>query len=233
MHHHLVFGVDDGSESFEMSQAMIRRAAGEGVQAICCTSHCTPGHRPFPWEKYMGAMEKMSQFILQEGIQMTLTVGCEILYTEEAPQLARRGEIPTISGRNAVLVEFLPSVVFDRICQAARDFGNAGYQVVFAHVERYDCLRESWDRLDELKDLGALLQMNCSTVIRSHGLFGDRWAKKALRSGYIDIAASDSHNVSSRACNIKECREILVKDYGEDTAVRLLETNPGHIMGFA
>ncbi|MBR0215387.1 MAG: hypothetical protein IJL96_00570, partial [Clostridia bacterium] len=99
------------------------------------------------------------------------------------------------------------------------------------HVERYQCLHEDMDRLYALHDdYDVICQMNASTVIRSHGLFGDKWARKALKAGLIDVAASDAHDLSARACNIAECRRILEKDYGAEMARELTEDMPYHIL---
>ena len=232
IHHHLVFGVDDGSRDFEMSQAMIRKAMENHVTAICCSSHCTPGHRPFPWDTYMDHIRQLGDWIAQEGLALTLYSGCEILYTDAAARMAVQSEIPTLAGTSSVLVEFIPNVEWDLICHACRDMGNHGLNMVIAHVERYQCLHENMKRLHELHDsYGVYLQMNCNSVLKAHGFFGDRFAKYAVKERLIDVAASDSHNVSSRACNMLACHDMLVRDYGEDMAYRLTEEQPKKILG--
>ncbi|MBR2287165.1 MAG: hypothetical protein IJ865_02910 [Clostridia bacterium] len=231
MHTHIVYGVDDGAKDLDMSRAMLKRAAENGVQVICCTSHSTPGHAAFPWDDYLAHLEVMGQVILEEKLPLTLLTGSEILYTDDAADMARRGDIPTLAGKNAVLVEFLPITDWGQITRAAREFSTRGLQMVCAHVERYHCLHEDMDRLYELKEeYGVILQMNCSTILRAGGLMGDKFAKKALKAGLIDIAASDAHNVTERACNIGQCRTFLQKHYGEETARRLLEDTPQSIL---
>ena len=43
MHHHLIYGIDDGARSFESTVKMLREAVANDVEAIVTTPHITPG----------------------------------------------------------------------------------------------------------------------------------------------------------------------------------------------
>ena len=230
IHTHVVYGVDDGSRSLEMSQQMLRNAAESGVTGICCTAHARPGHRPFPAQDYLARLDILQRFARQEGLDLRLFSGCEIMYTSEAAAALRGGYLPTLGGTDNVLVEFMPDTPWGMIQHAVREMSNAGFHVLAAHVERYACLREEFSWLEELKEMGCLLQMNAQTVLHSRGLMGDRWARKALKAGLIDVVASDMHNLTSRRGNLPEARGMLKRDYGEETAWRLTEENPRRIL---
>lgn len=231
IHHHIIYGVDDGAKDFEMSCGMAEKAVKNDVNAIVCTSHCTPGHHKFKWDVYLSHLQKLQDEINNRGYKLVLFPGCEVLYTDDAPTLANKGEIPLLGQSRSMLVEFLPSVTWDRIEHAALDIGNAGLQMVVAHVERYVCLRDDMSLLEALHDhFGAYCQMNASTVIKSHGLFGDRWARYVLKNEYIDVVASDSHNLTSRSCQMSEARDVIARDYGKAVAKRLLVDTPKRIL---
>ena len=221
LHHHLIYGVDDGAQSSEDMQKMILRAAGEGIADIVCTSHVTPGIEPFPMEKYLAHLSEAQAYIAEQDIEMRLHPGCEVLYTDASARLLREGQFPTLARNDVVLVEFSPDASFRQFTDAATSFGMAGYAVLYAHVERYDALR-SLKNVRKLRDeFGVYMQMNTNTVIGKKGFFTERWVRHMLEDGYIDCVATDAHNLSSRRCRMQECYKVLAEKYGEDFAEEL------------
>lgn len=221
LHHHLIYGVDDGAHSLEMMKKMILRAADEGVTDLVCTSHVTPGYEPFPNEKYFAHMEEAKAFIREQGLNLRLYPGCEVLYTDAAPRLLQERHFPALADAGMVLVEFLPDVSLRQLEEAATSLSVAGYSVLFAHVERYEVLRnlKNVRRLREQFDV--YMQMNANTIIEKKRFFTDRWVKHMLGEGYIDCAATDAHNLSSRACRMRACYDVLKEKYDEGLADEL------------
>lgn len=219
IHHHLVYGVDDGPRTFEDMQAMIIRAVEQQVSDIVCTSHATPGGRPFPNEVYIRHMKRAQEWIAQENIPMRLYSGCEVLYTDSSARLLKEGYFPSLAESWNVLVEFTPETEFKRLCDAARSIGNAGFNVIFAHVERYQALRNLNHVKALREDYGIYMQMNANTVITKKGFFFDRWVRHMLDEGHIDCVATDAHNTTSRACNMRLCYEMLKERYGREIAL--------------
>ena len=85
----------------------------------------------------------------------------------------------------------------------------AGYWPILAHVERYQCLRKS-GRLEELRQLGAYLQINGNSL--AGNLFDQRaeWCRKQLLRERIQFIASDMHNLTTRGA-VSEKAEAWMK----------------------
>ena len=143
--------------------------------------------------------------------------------------MLRDGLIPTLAESEFVLVEFLPTAPYKELQSAAKALTAAGYMPVFAPIERYRCLR--WPgRVRKLKrDFSVCMQMNADTICRKHSFFSQRWVNAVIQKGYVDFAATDSHNVTSRACRMRACYRELQQRFGEQTAERLGIVNPAEI----
>lgn len=218
IHHHLIYGVDDGPRTMENMQQMILRAVDQNVGDIICTSHATPGGTPFPADDYLKHMARARQWVAEENLPIRLYNGCELLYTDATARLVEAGHFPSLADTYNVLVEFSPDAEFKRLCEAARSLGNVGFTVVFAHVERYQAIRNI-DNVRELRDeYGVYMQMNANTIVNKKGFFFERWVRKMLEDGYIDCIGTDAHNVTTRPCSMKTCYQMLAGRYGEEYA---------------
>ena len=230
IHHHLIWGVDDGAKDRDVSIAMIRRAVREGVTDIVCSSHTRPGQHDLNIDRYLRHMEWLDSFIRAEGLDLTLHVGSEVMYTTHAAQHLKDGLVPTIDAGWHVLVEFLPPTPHGNILRGLMDLEDAGFLPVLAHCERYQELRTG-DRLAELKrTTRATIQMNADTVIKARGLMGDRWVRQVLRDELIDVVGTDAHSADSRPCRLGEAFVALTGMLGEERALDLCVRNPAKLL---
>jgi len=218
MHHHLIYGIDDGARDFAGTEKMIRDAVENGVDAIITTPHITPGQEPFPYETYLAHLEETRAFLAREGIPLKLYTGAEILYTPNTPRLLQEGRVPTLAGGQYVLLEFSPDDPFKHILDAAAKTAAAGYVPVIAHVERYAQVKKTAQLLKLRRECNALIQMNNGTVVHKHRFFKERWVRRILKEGLIDFVSSDSHDLPGRKNRMRAAFERLSADYGDDVA---------------
>ncbi len=231
IHHHVIYGVDDGAQTPDDAKEMLRNAAEQGVGQILCTSHALPGREVFDLERYHLRLAEERAWCKSAGLELLLGEGCEILWDESATRLLREHRLPTLNGNRYVLIEFLPHASFNELTHAALSLGMAGFNPIYAHVERYACLRKG-SNLQLLRDeYGVFLQMNARTVLESgnKGFFADHWPRRVLSAGMIDIVASDAHDTKHRPCRMKSAYQLLIKQFGESYAKDLCVTIPTRV----
>ena len=69
IHHHCIYGVDDGAQSLEDMQKMLLKAHDDGISAIVATPHVTPGVHHFNWDRFDRHMAAGVEFLKEQGIE--------------------------------------------------------------------------------------------------------------------------------------------------------------------
>ena len=230
IHAHVLPGIDDGAKDWDTCLEMLRRSAESGVQAVIATPHYLPWRKnSSPQEIEALCSETKKKLLEKHGITMDIYCGNEIYYTMDAIQNLRDGRILTLAKSNYVLVEFEPRTSYQLICRAVKEFRDAGYIPIIAHMERYDCLSQK-EKLQEIKSMGALLQMNVEAF--QGGLFDaeSRRAKKCLAEEQVDFLASDMHGLHRRSPIAEEELQWVLKKLKPKYQKELLYRNAERIL---
>lgn len=233
MHHHLIYGIDDGAKTFEGTQKMARQAVENQVDVIITTPHITPGVEPFPYETYMEHLQETRAWMAQENIPITLYTGSEVLYTHSTTFQLNEGKVPTLAGTRYVLLEFSPDDTYKYLMDAGQSVAGFGFVPVFAHVERYECLKKPDQVYKIRRECGALIQVNARTIVRKMGFFRQRFLHHLIADGMVDFISTDCHDLPGRDNHMAEAYDVLSDQYGEETADLLTRGNAQRILNEA
>ena len=227
VHHHLVYGIDgDGPRTREDMYAMLRLAAEDGVTTVYATPHVSPGVRFFDYPLYLARVEEANGWCRQNGLDLTVLPGAELLYTPLTGELLRNGNVPAMGGSRCALVEFLPAASLKEIREAVAALARSGFSAIIAHAERYPALVRNLEAAMALKrEYRTLYQANAGLFIGSRGFCLNRFRKHAVTEGLIDLVASDAHNVHSRRVNLGEGYKRVAEGYGGEVAGRIFAVN--------
>ena len=228
IHTHLLFGVDDGPQTIEESVEMLKRAKEQGIDAMILTPHYRHGMFAYPSDKIKENCTALLAPAQQIGIKLYL--GTEHHVNSMIIEYIQSGRVRTLANTQYVLAEYKHDTEFEYIAKSVHDLLSHGYIPIIAHVERYMCMYEDIDRVDWLRDVGAMIQVNANAILGMEGFKTKGFTKKLLKYGYVDFVASDSHDLKKRANNLGKCREYLYKKYDERYVDKLLERNAGEIL---
>ncbi len=209
IHTHILPRLDDGAKDTATAVAMLQAELAQGVDKVVLTSHFY-GKRHSPQqflEKRAAAFAHLQEKIPQ-GIEIYL--GAEVHFT--GVNIADYEELCKLSigDTNFILIEFpfttvwtrsLPEKLSEFICET-------GYTPIIAHVERYREVQKNPALVNELVEMGCLIQVNADSFLqkRDKGL-----AFALLKHGLVHCIGSDTHDMGERAPRLAEAREALEK----------------------
>ena len=171
MHCHVLPGLDDGPKDMDESLEVLREAARQGIDTMICTPHFHPGRYKVHAAQIAKSIQEVRMALIREHINLRLVAGQECYYYSGLVDELDSGNVLTMAGTSFVLVEFEPDALYTTLRRAVRELADAGYRPILAHYERYRCLDGDVGRLDELRGLGAMLQLNFSRLIQRDSLF--------------------------------------------------------------
>ncbi len=230
IHCHILFGVDDGAQTLEESEAMIAAAREEGIRTIYLTPHYIYGENGYDQKKLQEHFDLLRQRCGERYEDMTLYLGNEILYTPSVLAALERGEALPLGDSQYVLVEFRTGEEYGTIYEALKNLIEAGYSPIIAHVERYDALYKRMDRIEDLIYLGAYIQVNCRSILGGRMNRSAAWTSKLLKNRYVHFVADDSHNTSGRCPLMETAVQKLKQKIDADDVERILYFNPQRLL---
>ena len=211
LHSHILPQLDDGSDSVEMSLAMLYQMAEQGVTAVCATSHYYAKHSSIPafCERRAEALERLSS-VLTEDLPQVLPAA-EVAYF---PRMEEQDLTPLcIQGTRTLMLEMpfadWTSLQLETVEALVLD---CRYDVVLVHPERFCFSKSNRHKLEKLAELPIGLQVNAGSLLR----WGTRrLALDLLQMAQYPLLGSDCHNLTSRPPNLKEGRKVVMQKLGE------------------
>lgn len=211
LHSHLLPRLDDGSDSVEMSLAMLRREAEQGVTTVCATPHFYANQNTI--ERFCkcraAALEKLLD-AAPHGLP-------RIVPAAEVALFSGIGQFPSleqlcIQGTRTLLLE-MPFAQWNdfQTGEVSALVLDRRLHVVLVHPERFCFSDHNRGMLRRLAQLPIGLQINADSLLH--------WRTRRLAVELLELArypllGSDCHNLSSRPPNFREGRAVIESRLG-------------------
>ena len=227
IHCHILPKVDDGPDSVEESLKILKDMKRQGIKHVIVTPHYRPEMFEPSMKRVIYSYRHLRDIAYEMGVSMSL--GCEYYRNEQIIDHMDNRKRPSMAGSRYVLIEFSMNDLFPTIRNYVYELITHGYQPIIAHAERYFCCQKM-EKIQELKDMGALIQVNAGSVLGEEGWKLKKFCLELMKKDLIDFIASDTHNTSDRKLNLKKCASYVTKKMGKQYAERIFFNNPLNIL---
>jgi protein-tyrosine phosphatase len=234
LHFHCLPGIDDGPDDWDEAVALCRRAAAEGTSTIVATPHVLRDG----WlnEDQRARDELLAELNARLGGKPVILPGCEYFFSADAVELWEQGAAGPLTGLNRtpyLLVEFPGTSVPRGAGDAIHELSVIGVTPVIAHPERNLQFVREPDLLESLVRKGAIVQLTATSITGEFGRAALAAAGEFYRRGLVHVVASDAHNLGRRPPRLAAAREKVRREWGDDIATLLFETNPHAVVSGA
>jgi protein-tyrosine phosphatase len=227
IHCHLLPQVDDGAESWEMSEEMCRMAAEDGISHIVATPHANYEYA-YDRERHAESVRELSARV---GTVPQISLGCDFhfSYDNVVAALADPGRY-TIGTTSYLLVELSDYSIPPSILGNLQQLMGAGLRPVITHPERNPLLQRRPEQVREWVRQGALVQVTANSLTGFWGRSAQKVAGWLLEHDAVHVVATDAHDPIQRPPLLSAARRFLEDCCGPEIATALVEANPAAIV---
>jgi protein-tyrosine phosphatase len=223
IHSHILPGLDDGAKTLDVTVEMLRMAAAAGTTDIVASPHANQEYR---FDSRL-VEQRISEAQAAAGETPRIWYGCDFhLMPENIEDAVRSPERYTINHKGYLLVEFSDLHVPKTADQIFARLMRAHMRPVVTHPERNQILTSRLGDLEAWVQQGVLMQVTALSFLGRFGKTAKQVSDELMGRGLVHFVASDAHDLKWRTTSMVEAHRYVVRNFGEEAAVRVFEENP-------
>lgn len=158
--------------------------------------------------------------------EIRLYSGAEMFAVNNVEDVINDKQLVTINNSRYVLVEFSFNDSLERTLEVISKLVSFGLVPIIAHPERYEFLKENPTDAEKFLKMGALLQINTTSLFGLSGEEAQKTAIEFLERKWVSFASSDAHNPYHRTPDLSEGYSFIATNFGESLANDIFSNNP-------
>lgn len=214
IHSHILFDVDDGSNSIEESIELLKKLKDIGFNNIILTPHYIKDTEySSENEEKKQKFEQLKLALKENNININIYLGNEIFINKEIDKLIKEEKISTLNNTKYILIELPFHNEIVNLEDIIHELKIKGYIPIIAHPERYTYLQKDHKEVDKLKEEGFLFQANYASILGYYGKESQKLLKYMLKKQYIDFFGTDVHKTAKTFVidNFKKIEKHIIK----------------------
>ncbi len=216
LHNHLIYNVDDGSTSKELSIKILKEMEIKGVTDIVLTPHYIIGTNYNT--NNQDKLNKLND--LQQHTNIKLYLGNEVFIDNNIIKYINDKQISTINNTKYLLIELPLNNKLEEADNILFNLRNNNIVPIIAHPERYHYI--DTNTLEQYINMGCLLQGNISSLYGKYGKTSQKNLKNLLKKHMIHLLGTDTHNTP---INLEKSYQTLSKIVDDKMKEELLNSN--------
>jgi protein-tyrosine phosphatase len=227
LHSHILPGLDDGARDLDEAVEIGRAAVADGIHTIAATPHVRSDY-PTTTDAMERGVAELRSALARAGLDLVLLPGGE-LALEQLDRLSRDDLRRFGLGGNPsyLLLETpyfgWPLAFADHVSRLTA----AGITAVIGHPERNSGVQGAPERLVDLIQAGALVQITAASLDGRLGPRPRKCAQRLLDAELVHMIGSDAHSPGVREAGLSKACAAVADD---DLARWLSEDVPGAIV---
>ena len=224
-HSHIVYDVDDGSETIENSIEILKAAERAGFDTIILTPHYMQDYYEISKNEIAYKINKLQEKCREENININLCQANEIYITNHIVELIKEYKASSINNGRYVLFELPMNEEPYNLLEVIFMLLENNKIPIIAHPERYSYVQKDPNKLIELIDAGVLFQMNYGSILGLYGKQIQKTSKLLLENNFIHFLGSDVHKTGNMYKKIEEIKKELQKILPQEKILDLTRRN--------
>lgn len=229
LHAHILPGLDDGAKTFNEAIEIVQKEASEGVKKIVTLCHYEPlDNQPSKNEIYEVFL-RLRKYLEEYSIPIEIFPASEAYFESNIVNNFKNGKLLTIADRRKHFFLELPLRTFPQIIyKVIFECKTIGLTPIIPHPERHPELMNNLEKIADLIERGALIQISADSLLGFFGRKIKKTAREIILSGQAHVLASDIHRKlwnPSLALAYEEARALIGNE-----AEKLVKNNPQKII---
>ena len=229
-HSHIVYDVDDGSQTLEQSINILKKAEKAGFDKIILTPHYMEDYYEIHTDEIAEKIETLREKCNKEQIEIELYQANEIYITNHIVELIESSEATTINKSRYVLFELPMNEEPGNLLEVVYQLLENKKVPIIAHPERYSYIQKDPNRLIPLIEQGVLFQTNYGSIDGQYGKEIQKTAKLLIENNFIHFLGSDVHHEGYIYEKMPEIKESLRKIISNEKIKELTTQNAEKVL---